>query len=129
MVRIYMIGFILLATMCTGCENGHLNLTEKDTGKTITLSVGQDFTVTLPGNPTTGYTWKLNAAKTNGVSQVKKLNYIGDSDSKLVGSGGSFTFTFKVTAKGKNRITLEYLRPWEKGVPAAKTFEINIDGV
>jgi predicted secreted protein len=104
-------------------------LTADDNGKTIPLTTDtKTITITLAGNPTTGYSWTL--AKIDG----KSLDAVGDVAYKpdaaprgMVGSGGVFVATFDVIAPGKTTITLEYKRPWEKDTPAAKTFTVTID--
>ncbi|MFH1553175.1 MAG: protease inhibitor I42 family protein, partial [Candidatus Omnitrophota bacterium] len=41
-------------------------------------------------------------------------------ESKLIGSGGKETWTFKAVGAGKADILFKYVRPWEKDTPPAK---------
>ena len=38
----------------------------------LTLEMGKPIKLSVIGNPTTGYTWNVNKAKTNGLFTVKK---------------------------------------------------------
>ncbi len=39
----------------------------------------------------------------------------------MLGQGGTETWTFKAVGKGTQTIRMEYMRPWEKNTPPAKT--------
>ncbi|MEW6573924.1 MAG: protease inhibitor I42 family protein [Bacillota bacterium] len=47
-------------------------------------------------------------------------------DSNLLGSGGKTTYRFEAAVPGQTWLSLDYHRPWEKDVPALKTFEVLI---
>jgi inhibitor of cysteine peptidase len=102
-------------------------LTREDSGKTVAVNVGQSITITLKGNPTTGYLWSVAGLSSNTVEQVGEVEYRQDETGKhLVGSGGVFVATFKAVKPGPTTVRMEYRRPWEKDVPPVERFAITL---
>ena len=101
-----------------------VDLTETDSGKTIEMKVGSCLNVVLEGNPTTGYTWEITSKDSPVLKKVKAPEF--KPQSKLIGSGGKFTFQFKAARSGKAALKLVYHRSWEKKVPSERTFQLNI---
>ena len=93
----------------------------------ITARVGEEFTITLDSNPTTGYSWKLSDSFPKGIIKLLGSEY-QPPVTRRKGAGGKEIWRFKTLAVGKTTITLEYLRPWEKDKPpaATKTFSITV---
>jgi len=96
-----------------------------DNGTTRALRVGDTLQVVLRGNPTTGYGWQvdLTADDAGVIRQVGEPVYAPDSD--LLGSGGTYTFTFETVAVGEVALRLVYQRPWET-VPALEMFAVTL---
>ena len=81
-------------------------------------------TITLEGNPTTGYSWAytLYTPSTETVIREVSNEYIADSgDKKMVGSGGKYVFTFEAIAAGEANIIFSYRRTWEENTAPLKT--------
>ena len=97
---------------------------EEMNGQTIELEAGQKLQISLAGNPTTGFNWELLEFDPAVLKQVGDMEY--KADSKLIGSGGVITFTFKALASGSTTIQLIYHRSWETDVPPANTYELGI---
>jgi inhibitor of cysteine peptidase len=76
--------------------------TADDDGTSIVLEPGESFSVVLPGNATTGYSWQVEGIDAAILSAAEPVDV---SDSELVGAGGVYTFTFTAAAAG-NRIAL-----------------------
>lgn len=76
--------------------------------------IGKLFTITLPANPTTGYSWILRTLPAP-VSFVS-VNYRQSVECKtaMPGCGGEQVFTFRAEKTGKGMIELVYGRPWEE---------------
>lgn len=88
--------------------------------ESIVLTRGQTTTISLPSNPTTGYTWQLCSKNTrNTIVGVEELSYKAD-DKGLIGSGGVQSWKITGKKRGSAHIKFEYRRPWEKGVAPAK---------
>jgi len=94
----------------------------------ITAKVGEEFTITLDSNATTGYSWRLSDKFTEGVVKSLGSEYT-PPETQRKGAGGKEIWRFKAVAAGKTTITLEYVRPWEKGVAPAmvKSFGVTVE--
>jgi inhibitor of cysteine peptidase len=113
---------MLLAAGCTAPEP--VALGEADAGRTVDIGDGQEFTVTLPSNATTGFRWAV--ADAGPVKQLGDPVYEAPGDSGAVGAGGAEVFTFVAESSAPGELKLEYRRPWEKDVPAEKTWSVTI---
>lgn len=116
---------IVLLLALTACAGPAEKLKEADNGKTIDLKAGETFTVSLEGNPTTGYSWEVAAIEPALVELVSEPDY--KSDSMLIGSGGVFTFTFKAVSAGSSGVRLIYHRAWEEDVAPLEMFEVQVN--
>lgn len=101
-----------------------LSLGESDSGDAIRLVAGQRLTIKLPANATTGFSWVV--AENGGLTQIGEPAYAAPSTSGVVGAGGIATFAFEAATPGTERVRLEYRRPWEKNVPAEKTWGVTV---
>ena len=124
------IAFLLLLALLVdtlGCEHSdstrHVTLTRMNNGETVIVSKGDEISVVLPGNPTTGYRWEVAEIDESRVALVNS-SYTADSD--LVGAGGEFRFDFKTVGTGEMRLRVVYKRPWEPDVPETFTVTIKI---
>ncbi|MCL5736605.1 MAG: protease inhibitor I42 family protein [Actinobacteria bacterium] len=121
----------LVAITSAGCgsaadaASGPLKLGEADNGKAYTVKVGDTIEVIILGNVTTGFGWAAALAAKDAalIEQVGEPAYAPDST--LIGSGGTFTLTFKAVAKGEALLKLVYVRPWESVAPE-KTFSATV---
>ncbi len=110
-----------------------LKLAEADAGRTVPAAMGDNITITLAGNITTGYSWSLAQIETNAqkpaVKPAGKIEYQQPpaNGRPLLGAGGQFLARFTAAAEGKAVIRLEYKRPFEKDKPAAKTFTVTLE--
>ncbi len=118
-----LLGLFLLAALPAAAAT--IELTEKDSGAFVKVQLGDQIKVTVPGNPTTGYTWKLAAIRVDILEPGLEPEYVRDST--LPGAGGRFTFRFSARSQGYTKVILAYLRTWEKDMPPVKTFEITAD--
>ena len=125
-----LVPFCLLLLVASCRSPRQLELTEKDSGSTFELRVGDTVTVGLRSNPTTGYGWYPR----HGAGDVQILSEKGDlyqADSgasgalPVAGQGGTHYFAYRVIGPGICGIALEYKRSWENAAPA-RTFEIMI---
>jgi len=76
--------------------------TADDDGTSIVLEPGESFSVVLPGNATTGYSWQVEGIDAAILSAAEPV-YV--SDSELVGAGGVYTFTFTAAAAGETELS------------------------
>lgn len=101
---------------------------ESDNGKTVTVALGRSFTIALPENASTGYTWRVKAVDRS-LGYPKERTLPGDASRP--GSSGVKKFTWStkspLSLAGQHHIVLELQRPWAETTPPAKTFEVTVD--
>ena len=95
----------------------------------LTINTKQDnFTVTLPANPTTGFQWSVVEYDKNIFELINK-QYI-TSNVGLIGAGGNTLFTFKLKKQssypGFSIIKFKYSRSWEPESGIYKNIKIII---
>jgi inhibitor of cysteine peptidase len=116
---------LLLGALSACAAASPVAITDKDAGKSITLAVGQELTLSLESNVTTGFAWEVAGLNTAVLEQVGEPEYKAPQ-SGLVGAGGVQLFRFKAKAAGQAELKLNYRRAWEKDVPPAKTFTVTV---
>ncbi|MCX7751140.1 MAG: protease inhibitor I42 family protein [Candidatus Bipolaricaulota bacterium] len=97
-------------------------LVEEGDGPTVSLRVGENLMVALPGNPTTGYRWEVREEPAC-LGRVPGPEYRSASD--LIGGGGTFFFRYKAVTPGAGSLQLVYRRPWED-LPPLHTFSLRV---
>jgi predicted secreted protein len=91
----------------------------------IRALAGKEFSITLPANHTTGYSWRL-ATKLDPATLALISNTYNESTSGMVGASGEEVWTFSAPTKGTTQLTFEYARPFEKNTPPAKTAKFSV---
>jgi inhibitor of cysteine peptidase len=87
-----------------------VRVTDEWNGKEVPLKVGQNFTITLSENPTTGYRW-IFAQKGGPICSL-----LGDSFERrthLLGSPGVHEWHFRADAPGTATIEMRLAREWD----------------
>jgi len=93
----------------------------------VVLEPHQELVVRLAAHPETGYRWGVERGAPSVLSPADEPNYEPVfASAPLVGSGGWTTFRFRANAPGSDTLELVYRRPWEKAVPPAKTYRLDI---
>jgi len=109
-------------------KGADITLGDDANGKTVAAQPNQTLLVKLRGNPTTGYQWSLAKLEGDAIEAVGKPDYVGDkSPREIVGTGGTYHFTFRAVKPGKATLTLAYARPWEKDTPPIKSFTLTVE--
>ena len=85
---------------------------ERESGRTLELAIGQEFHVSLPSNPSTGFSWAFECLPEGIVVALGEPEYLPDAP-ELVGSGGVEAYRFRGVRAGRTTIAFEYRRPWE----------------
>jgi inhibitor of cysteine peptidase len=94
-----------------------------DKEENITLTKGQEFTITLDSNPTSGYKWfpAFNTYTINFIS-----HHFHPNSSRVIGGSGKDIFTFRAINSGVTVLKMVYKRSWEQQSIAKKTFFIDV---
>ncbi len=98
-------------------------VTMAESGHAVSLALGQRLRVKLPAQAGTGYRWNI-------ISSAKPMLHLNGSAVTHVtdrpGGRAIQVFRFTAVAAGSGRLRIEYRRPWEHAVPAAKQFSLRV---
>ena len=86
----------------------------------------QTATVTLPSNPTTGYSWTVT--QTNELFDITS-EYTSEQTGNIAGAGGYDTFTLTPKTDGETTVEFVYARGWEKekDPESTATYQVKVD--
>ncbi|QWG24654.1 protease inhibitor I42 family protein [Bradyrhizobium sediminis] len=91
--------------------------TEADAAdQTLQLTVGQQATVELEENPSTGYRWTIDAKSGVNASilRISDRGFSQNADGKrLLGAPGIHRWSIAATSAGSASVTFVYQRSWE----------------
>jgi len=104
-------------------ETGQV-VTEIDNGTSISLKNGENFTLQLRGNPSTGYSWQLNVSE--GLSILSEDYTQDPAPGESVGVPGTYTWIIQAVAPGSQQVDGEYVRPWEEGSEGNFTLTVEV---
>jgi predicted secreted protein len=95
---------------------------------TVHAAVGDTIRLSLPENPSTGYSWQMTTS--DGIEKIGD-NYVqGNAGMPLrpiVGAGGTHEYVYKATKPGAQTISGIYKRPWEGKSEGEKTFTLSVN--
>jgi len=94
-----------------------------DKEQNITVRKGQEFTITLDSNPTSGYIW-VAAFNTYTINVIS--HDFQPTSPKLIGGSGKDVFTFKAISSGTTVLKMVCKRSWEQRFVAEKNFFIHV---
>lgn len=105
-----------------------LALTEDaDNGRSIVLPVGATLTITLQGNPATGYQWAIVDPLPPNLTVISAGTVPPAEHAKsIVGAPGQWRAILKADRPGEGTVLMTYRRAWEKTTAAAKTFKVTV---
>jgi inhibitor of cysteine peptidase len=124
LVLVLIAGLTFLVTKPGAQQLKTVTLSEPQAGSQAVLQVGDMLHVNLEGNPSTGYTWSVEAL------DAAVLKMAGEPEfhpaSSALGAGGTFTYRFEAVGAGQTTLKMIYSRPFEKGLPPLKTFASSV---
>jgi predicted secreted protein len=120
--------FCLAALFTTGSQAmgappDSLAVTQADSGKSFALAVGQRLNVHLSAQLGTGYSW---VAAPDSTPLLKLESSTAEGTAQMPGGAQMQVLVFSASSAGKGTLKLDYRQPWEKDVPAAKSFSITV---
>lgn len=95
---------------------------QADTSHVMWVQLGQNFTIDLEANFSTGYQWSANFNNNN----LQLLNSSFQPYRDIPGSGGIQRFEFKALSRGETNITFTYRRSWEQNSLNQEIYKIVI---
>ena len=98
-------------------------ITEADNGTSINLKNGENFTLKLRENPTTGYSWELNLSE--GLSIISDDFTQDPAPEGMSGVGGTHSWIIKALSEGTQQVNGIYKRPWENTTGNEDSFTLN----
>jgi inhibitor of cysteine peptidase len=109
-----------------GSGGATIKVTAADNAKTVTAKVGDEVSVTLKENPTTGYEWNMVAGP--GLTAASD-HFIAPSPAAtpMMGAGGVHTWVYKVDQAGALTLAGTYARSWEPDSKSAAHFSLTVD--
>jgi len=119
---VLILGFVVLAAS----DGGNVILTEKDQGGRVGVAKGGSLYVRLEASPGTGYGWEIAKNDSRILKLIGKPTF-EKSENSQPGGPETEVFHFEGRSTGTTTLELHYRRPWEKDVPPAKTFHVEIE--
>ncbi|MEW6059048.1 MAG: protease inhibitor I42 family protein [Actinomycetota bacterium] len=116
-----------LAIVACGDESNSpksVELSVEDDGRDFALNPGDELTVTLESNASTGFRWVLVTEPDSGVLELLGSEYIA-ATTDLVGAPGVEVWRFRATGAGQTTLKLRYERA--SGETAGEPFQISVD--
>jgi len=116
----------LLAIVLGGCSSGPLILTQSMHDSIVDVQSGRVVDVELAENPSTGWTWQLQAP-TNGILEPKGMSFApGQGAGQRVGVGGLRVFHYRAAAEGEARLVYALVPPGSGGKASDQTFTVSV---
>lgn len=95
--------------------------------QTTEATVGDEITISLCSNPSTGFGWEDPVIGDPAVLEVVSSEYREQTASpSVVGAAGTQRITLRAAAAGASTVTLAYSRPWEGGEKGVWTYELTV---
>ena len=99
---------------------------QSSNGKSTVLHPRDTLIVSLPGNPTTGFSWRLRKVD-HAILKLTTSAYVpSKTNPPRVGSGGKFVFRFRAVAEGTTPLKLVYVQPGRLTARPARTFTLKV---
>ena len=124
---VWFVGALLLASACA--DDSPQTFTERDDGSQVELSEGENFTLRLVSNPSTGYFWVIDTASPlDNIRLVASTFEAADTDA--VGAPGTEVFEFEATSAGAGILRLTYERAFDDAPIPERIIElvVRVDG-
>ena len=90
------------------------------TGGQVSVKLGAVLEVRLEANHTTGYSWIAAPVANPVLMRQGAARYEEHATGGKAGAGGVEVWRFKAVKAGRQGLSFEYRRPWEKSAPPAK---------
>ena len=105
-----------------------VRLNDGDNGKTVKVAVDGTITLTLETNPTTGFSWTGVDKVDKDIFKLERNDYRQNANpAGMVGVGGRTTIVYRALKKGKAKIELVYMQPWEPDSKFNTNYSVTVE--
>jgi len=103
---------------------GSPSLGFEDPGVPIRVRPGEEFSIVLVSNPSTGFRWKMTLPEDQKIVTFLGASHVAPQE-VMPGAPGKEVYKFKAMTPGETKADFVYERPWEpKTAPTRKIFTI-----
>lgn len=108
----------ILVLVCPSimAKDSKSTFTEADKGRKAVIALHSKFSVSLRGNPSTGYDWQPASIDSSKIVPTTNSTFTPDTTG-LVGAAGRCRIEFTAVGLGKSTLKMKYCRSWEPGLP------------
>ena len=105
-----------------------VRVNDGDYGKTVKVAVDGTVTLTLESNPTTGFSWIGVDKADKDILKLERNDYKEkDHPAGMLGVGGRNTIVYRALKKGKAKIELTYMQPWEPDSKFNTNYSVTVE--
>lgn len=83
----------------------------------VVLRVGDEMTMSMRGNPTTGFTWRIKSVNRSILKPLGSKYVPAKHPPGVTGTGGTFFFRFRALAHGHTLVRFVHSRPFAPHEP------------
>ena len=101
-----------------------MTLTEKDHGATVRMQVGDEVSVALAENPSTGFLWAVDHLDEDALASASDEYALAEGVG--MGGGGTRTLTYRALKAGETKLAFKLWREWEGDVSVTQRFSVQL---
>jgi predicted secreted protein len=118
---------LLPASPVPAAPSATYTLTEKDSGRTLTVKVGDKLLLNLRNPASGGYTTLAPAYDAKILTLLSRQDLPPEKrPTPLMGDFGRLEFTWEARAPGESAVTVNIARPWEQDKPPEQFVKIRV---
>ncbi len=102
-----------------------ITVTEADNQHAVAMASGDTLVVSLKSTPGSGFSWKIAQLDNKVLRQAGEPEMVQGAH-PMPGAPATQVFRFVATGGGSIGLELDYVRPWEKNAPPARTFSLGV---
>ena len=119
---------LALQSCCATYPEAMLVAGEAMNGERVTLRQGDELTVELPENPSTGYRWEADDDASTSILEATGSTFTrADAAGGAVGVGGTRRFTFRATGIGSCSLRYTLIPPGRDRADGEQHYSIDVD--
>ena len=105
-----------------------VRLNDKDNGKTVKVAVDGTVILSLESNATTGFSWTKADKVDKDILKLEKNDYMqSPNPNGLLGVGGTTVIVYRALKKGKAKIDLTYMQPWNPDSEFNTNYSVTVE--